>query len=153
FLRRLGFYAIAAWASLTLNFFLPRLMPGDPASAMFARFQGQLAPEAIEAMREAFGFTRGPLLSQYLTYLAPVFRADLGLSVTAFPAQVTTVIATGFVWTLVLAGVAVIIAFALGSLLGVVVAWRRGGWLDTLLPPALMFLNAFPYFWLAMLLL
>ena len=54
--RRIIFYLIAIFASLTINFFIPRLMPGDPASAMFARFQGQMRPEAITALREAFGF-------------------------------------------------------------------------------------------------
>ena len=44
-LRRIGFYLIAAWASITLNFFLPRLMPGDPATVLFARFQGRMRPK------------------------------------------------------------------------------------------------------------
>ena len=46
-LRRLGFYLLAAWAAVTLNFFIPRLMPGDPASIIFARFRGKLKPEAM----------------------------------------------------------------------------------------------------------
>ena len=54
-LRRFGFYLIAAFAALTLNFIIPRLMPGDPASIIFARFKGKLKPEAINAMRESFG--------------------------------------------------------------------------------------------------
>jgi peptide/nickel transport system permease protein len=146
-------YAFAAWASLTLNFLIPRLMPGDPASAMFARFAGQLQPEAIDALRVAFGFTNEPLHQQYFTYVAHLFQGDLGLSVAYFPAQVTDVIATGLGWTLLLSGVAVIISFVLGTALGVVATWRRGGWLDSVLPPVLIFLGAFPYFWLAMVLL
>ena len=67
-LRRLGFYTIAAWAALTLNFFIPRLMPGDPASIIFARFRGKLKPEAMDALREIFGLTNEPLIGQYLTY-------------------------------------------------------------------------------------
>jgi peptide/nickel transport system permease protein len=47
----------------------------------------------------------------------------------------------------------VIISFALGTALGVVATWRRGGWLDSVMPPVLVFLGAFPYFWLAMVLL
>ncbi len=152
-LRNLGLYAFAAWASLTLNFLIPRLMPGDPASAMFARFAGQLQPEAIDALRVAFGFTNEPLHQQYFTYVAHLFQGDLGLSVAYFPAQVTDVIATGLGWTLLLSGVAVIISFVLGTALGVVATWRRGGWLDSVLPPVLIFLGAFPYFWLAMVLL
>jgi peptide/nickel transport system permease protein len=152
-LKNLGLYALAAWASLTLNFIIPRMMPGDPASAMFARFAGQLQPEAIEALRAAFGFTNEPLLQQYFTYLSHMFQGDLGISVAYFPASVTEVIGTGLGWTLLLSGTAVLISFGLGSLLGVVATWRRGGWLDSTLPPLLSFLGAFPYFWLAMVLL
>lgn len=149
-LGRLGFYALATWAALTLNFFLPRLMPGDPATALFARFQGRLGPEAMQALRETFGLTDAPLLAQYGTYLAHVIRGDLGISVTYFPAPVVEVIGTGLGWTILLAGTAVVISFILGTLLGVVAAWWRRGWVDSVLPPALVFLGALPYFWLAM---
>jgi peptide/nickel transport system permease protein len=148
--RHLGLYLVAAWASLTLNFFIPRLMPGDPASAMFARLQGQLQPEAMAALREAFGFTNEPLWKQYLTYLSHMLRGDLGLSVAYFPAKVTDVIATGLGWTVLLSGTAVVISFALGTALGVFATFRRGGFLDSAMPPILIFLGAFPYFWLAM---
>ena len=149
-LRRLGFYAIAAWAALTINFFLPRLMPGDPATALFARFKGRLSPEAMAGLREAFGLTDAPLIQQYFTYLGHVLQGDFGTSVTYYPQPVSQVIVTGLLWTLLLAGTAVILSFAIGSILGVVVAWWRGGWADTTLPAAFAFLGAFPYFWLAM---
>jgi len=149
-MQRLGFYLVAAWAAVTLNFFLPRLMPGDPATALFARFRGRLAPEAMEGLREAFGLTDAPLLQQYLTYLGHVLRGDLGVSVAYFPARVSDVIGTGLMWSVALAGSAVIVSFVVGSLLGVLSAWRRRGWLDTWLPSTLVFLGAFPYFWLAM---
>ena len=64
-IRRLGFYLVAAFAALTLNFIIPRLMPGDPASIIFARFRGKLKPETIEAMRQSFGLTDDPLIIQY----------------------------------------------------------------------------------------
>ncbi|XXZ16995.1 ABC transporter permease [Sorangium sp. So ce315] len=143
-------YFVAAWASLTLNFIIPRLMPGDPASAMFARFRGQLQPEAIEALRKAFGFTDEPLYKQYITYLSHTLQGELGTSVAHFPAKVTDVIATGLGWTLVLSGGAVIVSFGMGTLLGIIATWKRGGLLDSIMPPVLMFLGAFPYFWLAM---
>jgi peptide/nickel transport system permease protein len=149
-LRRLGFYLLAAWAALTLNFFLPRLMPGDPATALFARFRGQLRPEAMQALREAFGLTEAPLLGQYVTYLGHALRGDLGISVAYFPSPVSTIIGTGLVWTVFLAGTSVLVAFAVGTLLGVVAAWWRHGWIDSVLPPAFALLGAFPYFWLAM---
>lgn len=150
-LRRLGFYAIAAWFALTINFFLPRLMPGDPATALFARFKGRLSPEAMQGLREAFGLTDAGLFSQYVTYVKHVFQGDLGTSVTYYPQPVSHVIVTGLIWTLLVAGTAVILSFAIGSLIGVAVAWWRGGWADTIVPAFFAFLGAFPYFWLAML--
>ncbi len=148
-LRRLGFYAIAAWASITLNFFLPRLMPGDPATAIFARAQGRMEPAAIEAMKKAYGLSDDPLPVQYWSYIRAIFRGDLGTSFSSFPASVTEVIGTGLAWTLLLGLTSVIIAFTLGCLLGILGAWRRGGMLDSVLPPLLMFVGSFPYFWLA----
>lgn len=150
-LRRLGFYLLAAWASLTMNFVIPRLAPGDPASAMFARFEGRISPEALVALKTAFGFTDAPWHVQYFTYLKHLLTGDLGLSYAYYPSPVSEVIGTGLLWTLGLAGCAVIISFAVGTMLGVLAAWNRGGWLDSALAPALAFLGAFPYFWLAML--
>jgi peptide/nickel transport system permease protein len=152
-LRRLGFYLVSAWASITLNFAIPRLMPGDPAAALIARFKGQMSPEAMRALRHAFGLVPGSTFTQYFTYLAHVARGDLGLSIAYFPAPVSEVIGTGLGWSLGLGGCALVVSFTLGTLLGVVAAWRRGGRLDSWLPPALSFLGAFPYFWLAMLVL
>lgn len=149
-LRRLGFYAVAAWASLTLSFVIPRLMPGDPASAMFSRFRGRLNPEAIVALRRAFGFSDAPPWKQYLQYLAHAARGDLGLSISYYPATVGSVIGQALVWTLLLSGVAVLLSFVAGTLLGMLGVWKRGGWLDSALPPVLTLLGAFPYFWLGM---
>lgn len=149
-LRRLGFYLVAAWVAVTLNFFLPRLMPGDPATALFARFRGRLGPEAMQALRETFGLTQAPLWSQYRTYLAHALRGDFGISVAYYPAPVAEVIGTGLLWTVFLAGSAVVISFVIGTLLGVAAAWWRRGWVDGILPPVLVFLGALPYFWLAM---
>ncbi|MCC6944996.1 MAG: ABC transporter permease, partial [Thermomicrobiales bacterium] len=110
-LRRLGFYALAFWASITLNFFLPRLMPGDPASAMFARFQGRLDPATIDAMRAAYGLSDAPLWRQYLTYLQSVLTGDFGLSISYFPSPVIDVIRTSMWWTVVLGSVALLLSF------------------------------------------
>jgi peptide/nickel transport system permease protein len=152
-LRRLGLYLVAAWASVTLGFVLPRLMPGDPATTLLARLRGQLSPAALSAMRDALGFSHGSLPAQYFAYFRHLVHGDLGVSVAYYPVGVGDVIATGLWWTLGLAGTAVVISFVVGTLLGALAAWRRGGWLDTALPPALGLLGAVPYFWLAMLLL
>src|ERR1700712_5031845 len=101
-LPRLGFYLLAAWASITINFFLPRLIPGDPAATIFASARGQLQPEQINQMRAALGLSNDPILIQYFTYLTHVLRFDFGTSFSAFPAPVTAVIGNGFFWTLLL---------------------------------------------------
>lgn len=150
-LRRLGFYAMAAWASLTLNFFLPRFMPGDPGDAIMARLQGQLRPETVDAMRKAYGLSDEPLIVQYITYMGNVFRGEFGVSISAFPAPVTDIILTSFVWTLLLGLAATLISFAVGTMIGMFGAWRRGGVVDSVVPPLLIFLGSFPYFWLALL--
>ena len=148
--RRFGFYLIAAFAALTLNFIIPRLMPGDPASIIFARFKGKLKPEAIDAMRESFGLTNDPIFIQYFSYLKSILKGDLGTSIAYFPAPVSEIIGNGLGWTIFLAGISMIIAFLIGTTLGIIIAWNRTGKLDTILPPALAFFGAFPYFWLAM---
>jgi peptide/nickel transport system permease protein len=152
-LRRLGFYALAAWISLTINFFIPRLAPGDPASALQQKFQGRLEPAALEAMKVAFGIGDDPVHIQYLAYLKNLSQGELGISIAHFPAPVSEVIGTAILWTLFLAGLAVLLSFALGSLLGMLSAWKRGSILDHIAPPLFVLFSAFPYFWLAMLLL
>src|SRR6185369_7900678 len=91
--RRLWFYILAFFGSLTINFFIPRMMPGDPVSAIIAKNQGRLKPEQIQSLREAFGFTQGPLLEQFGAYLGSVFSGNFGVSVMQFPVPVSTVIA------------------------------------------------------------
>jgi peptide/nickel transport system permease protein len=147
--RRLGLYAVAAWAALTLGFALPRMVPGDPAAALLARLQGKAGPEAIAALRAALGVSDAPLVEQYGAYLLALTRGDLGVSVSRFPTPVAELIGGALGWTLLLAGVSVAISFVLGSALGLAAAWR-GGVLDTVVGPALTLLGAFPYFWLAM---
>tara|TARA_B100001248_G_scaffold78724_1_gene56909 strand:- start:491 stop:1477 length:987 start_codon:yes stop_codon:yes gene_type:complete len=150
--RRLGFYLIAAFAALTLNFIIPRLMPGDPASIIFARFKGKLKPEAIDAMRQSFGLTDDPMLVQYFSYLKGILQGDLGTSIAYFPEPVSSIIGSGLYWTLFLAGCSLIISFTIGTVLGIIIAWNRTGKMDTILPPIIAFFGAFPYFWLAMVL-
>ena len=152
-LKRLGIYAISGWAAVTLNFFLPRMMPGDPVSVMFASFRGKLKPEAIEALKQTFGFTDEPLLNKYISYLSHLLNGELGISTAYFPEQVSSIILSGLGWTLLLVGISLIVSFIIGSLIGMIIAWRRDGKLDSILPPSFSFISSFPYFFTAMLLL
>lgn len=149
-LRRLGFYLIAFWASITLNFLLPRFMPGDPVSRMFARTQGKMQPEQIDALRKMLGVDTRPLWEQYVDYMHNILTGQMGVSISRFPTPVTEVISAQIGWTLLLGGTALVIAAVVGNLLGILAAWRRGSALDSALPPVLVFIGSFPYFWLAM---
>jgi peptide/nickel transport system permease protein len=125
-LRRLVFYLAAFIAAATINFFLPRLMPGDPIQIMFAGAGSNLSMENLNALKLTFGFIDAPMGQQYLAYLQSVFTGDLGRSIKYFPLPVTELLARALVWTMGLVGSATIVSFILGTLLGVMAAWRRG---------------------------
>lgn len=128
--RRLGFYLAAFLAAATVNFFLPRLMPGDPIEIMFSSAGSDLSVENLEALKLTFGFVDGPLWQQYLTYLQSVFTGDLGRSIKYYPLPVTELLGRALIWTVGLMGTATLISFTLGTVLGIMAAWRRGSAFD-----------------------
>jgi peptide/nickel transport system permease protein len=143
---------VTLWAAITVNFLIPRLMPGNAALAMMARYHGHINPQALHALEIAFGVNNHQsLLGSYFTYLGNIFRGRFGVSLTFFPDAVTHDVLQALPWTLVLVGVTTIVAFILGTLIGLVAAWRRGGMLDGVLPPIFVITSAFPYFFLALL--
>ena len=150
-LRRCGFLLLTLWAALTVNFFIPRLMPGNPAVAMMARFHGRINPSALKALEVAFGVNNHEsLLSQYLQYLRNSVTGKFGVSITFFPLSVSSVIRQAMWWTLGLVGLTTILAFVLGTLVGTVAGWKRGGKLDSILPPFFVVTSALPFFWVGM---
>ncbi|MCI2237586.1 ABC transporter permease [Paenibacillus sp. TRM 82003] len=154
-LRKLGFYAVAFWAALTLNFLIPRLLPGDPVDILLAKLSQRgatVTPETRKAYATLLGGDTGdPMIQQYWTYLTNIARGDLGTSISYFPAPVTEVIAASMPWTLVLVGIATVLAAVLGVVLGAIAGWRPGSWLDSLVPSTTL-LAAVPYFWLSLVL-
>jgi peptide/nickel transport system permease protein len=153
-LRRLGFFLLTLWAALTLNFVLPRLMPGNPAIAMISKFKGGVSPTALKALEIQFGvFTHKPLLSQYWTYLGNMATGKYGISLSEYPATVGSIIKDAIPWTLGLVGLTTILAFLLGTVIGIVGAWRRGGTLDSVMPPVFVITSVIPYFWLGLVLI
>jgi peptide/nickel transport system permease protein len=152
-LRRAGFFLLTLWVAVTLNFLLPRLMPGDPALAMISRFHGQLGPGTLKALDILFGLnTHQSLPAQYVSYLHQIATGNLGVSLEFYPQSVTAVIGGAIWWTLGLVGVTTVLAFVLGTGLGVVSGWRRGGRLDSIIPPVFVITSAVPYFWVGMVL-
>ena len=153
-LRRLGFFALTLWAALTLNFFLPRLMPGNPAIAMMGKFRGPVSPEAYKALAVAFGLNNQQSLpSQYVTYLGDVVTGKFGTSLYFYPQSVGRIVLDAIPWTLGLVGITTILAFILGTGIGILAAWRRGGRLDSIAPPVFVITSAIPYFWIGMMLI
>jgi peptide/nickel transport system permease protein len=149
--RRLGFYALTAWAAITLNFFIPRMMPGNPVDALINRYQGQMSSDAIDALTVLFGMDdTATLWEQYVRYWGLLLRGDLGLSFTFFPTPVADIITQSLPWTIGLVGISTILAFVLGTSVGTAIGWRRGTWADGILPVATFF-SAVPYFWLGLL--
>lgn len=152
--RRIGLLLLTGWAALTFNFLLPRLMPGNPVETMLARYQGRLTPQAADALEVAFGLkTKQSDVGQYFTYLGHTLTGHFGVSLTYFPEKVTTLIAQALPWTLGLVGFATVVAFVIGTALGAVAAWHRGGALDSILVPTGVMLGAMPVFWIGLLVL
>ncbi|KQX05756.1 peptide ABC transporter permease [Leifsonia sp. Root1293] len=147
---RVLFYAFTAWAAITINFFIPRMMKGDAVQAYMAQSRGLLQPEAEKALRIQFGLDNSSSLwEQYLHYWNMLLHGDLGVSISSGMAPVADVIGAALPWTLCLVGFATIISFVVGTVLGAIVGWRRGGRLD-LLVPVTTFLGTVPYFWLGL---
>ena len=150
--RRVIFYLVAAWVALTINFFIPRAMPGNAVQAIMAKFPN-LTPSAYRALEAMLGVGHpGSIWHQYWAYLADVSHLNFGTDVSQYPASVSSLIAQTVPWTIILVGTATVIAFAVGTALGIMAGWRHGGWLDRVLP-GLMFFQAMPYFFLALILL
>jgi peptide/nickel transport system permease protein len=150
--RRVIFYLVAAWVALTINFFIPRAMPGNAVQAIMSKFPN-LTPSAYRALEAMLGVGHpGSVWHQYWAYLVDVSHLNFGTDVSQYPASVSSLLAQTIPWTIILVGTATVIAFAVGTVLGIMAGWRHGGWLDRVLP-GLMFFQAMPYFFLALILL
>jgi peptide/nickel transport system permease protein len=149
----LGFFVLTLWAALTINFLIPRLMPGSPATAILGRFKGHLSLSSLKAIEVSLGIhTDQSFVSQYIQYMGNTFRLDFGYSVLSFQ-PVAGIVAQAIPWTLALVGVTTILAFVLGTGIGAIAAWKRGGKADSILPPLFVVGTGLPYFWVGMVLI
>ncbi len=152
--RRVGFLLVALWAALTVNFLIPRLMPGNPALAMMGRLRGHINPASLHALEVAFGInTHQSLISSYFAYLNNCAHLNFGTSLLYFPQPVSSIVAKALPWSLGLVGISTILGFVIGTALGAVSAWRRGGRFDSVMPPIFIVVSAFPYFWIGLMLI
>ena len=147
---RAAFYLFTLWAAITINFFLPRMMKGDAVTQYLSRNRN-VSPEAADALRALLGLdTDKSLVEQYLDYWSHLLRGDLGVSLLHGLRPVSEVIGQALPWTVGLVGFATIVSFAIGTIGGAVIGWRRGSKLDVFVPIT-TFLGTIPYFWLGLL--
>lgn len=156
FAKKIFWYLLTFIAALILNFFLPRLMPGNPIAAITAQATaGMTDAKAVERVMEEytriFGLDK-PLLEQFFIYVGNLFRGNLGVSFREYPKTVSQILATALPWTIGLQLPAILTGWILGNLLGAVAAYRRGI-MDKGVFPLFLFIGSIPSFGLAIILL
>ncbi|MER3436365.1 MAG: ABC transporter permease, partial [Chloroflexota bacterium] len=136
--------------SVTVVFFVPRLVPGDPLGAIYIKLAGVGASAGGEALvqeyRHRFGLDKS-LMAQYLSYLRELAQGNLGYSISSFPTPVSDRLRSAVPWTIGLLGLTTVISWVLGTLLGAAVGWTGGRSrpLQALVPIALV-LYTTPYY-------
>lgn len=149
----LAWYLAMIFALVTLNFLIPRLMPGDPVAGLIGRGSAgfPLGDQALAKLK-AYYRLDGSLMSQYGRYLANLARGDLGRSVVT-NRPVTYEIAYRLPWTILLIVASSVLATAIGMVAGVRSGWRRDRPADRALLTGLLTLREFPEYLLASILL
>ncbi len=140
-------YAFTAWVTITVNFILPRLMPGNPFDQIAAKLTGVVTAQELQAIKiQLGGDINQPMIEQYWHYLNQLAHFNLGVSIT-LSSPVSTILAGQIWWTVGLIGVAAVLSFLIGTVLGVVFGWMRGSRADNVIPVA-TFLQSVPYYFL-----
>lgn len=144
-------YIITFIVAVTLNWGIPRLMPGDPIGVLLSRFA--TLPQSAEVMysyfMQAFGLDR-PLHEQYINFWKALLNGDLGVSIYMYPKKVEDIVMEALPYDLVLIVPAVVVSWVIGNWLGALAPLHRR--LDAMLMPVFYFLTSSPYFWIAIVL-
>ena len=154
--KKAMWFGVTLVAAVALNFFLPRLMPGDPVTAMMGKLMTpgvdpQMAERMIKHLREVFGVDK-PLLTQFFIYIGNLFKGDLGLSFVNYPRPVADILDKALPWTIALQLPGIIVGWLLGNILGAVAAYIRKGF-DKVMMPVSLFISGIPAFAMAIILL
>ncbi|HTT92241.1 MAG TPA: ABC transporter permease [Acidimicrobiales bacterium] len=150
FVRKLGTYLLAFFLGATIDWGIPRLMPGNPVEVYLGKFQLE-SPGSWEAMNKLFTKAFGlnvPVWRQYLNFWDGVFHWNFGVSYSEFPEPVSHVIWSALPYTLALLVPAITLSYILGNRVGAMAA-RRKVLDNTVLPTGYVF-QAMPYAWLAL---
>jgi peptide/nickel transport system permease protein len=157
FVRRIGMFFLVVFVAATINFFVPRLAPGNPIGAITSRMASastgvENGKEMFDAYRQRFGLDQ-PLYIQYLKYMWNTLHLDFGQSLSAYPADVSDIILPAIGWSLGLIGVSVLFTFGFGVTIGALLAWKGTPELVRVVLPITMIGGVLPYYLLGMLLL
>jgi peptide/nickel transport system permease protein len=142
-------YVIVFWVIISLNFILPRLMPGDPVKNLLGENAFYVTPESLDSLRTQLGLD-APLYLQYLHYLGGIFTGDWGFSY-LYMQPVLTAAALHLRWTLILILPGVILGAAIAAVFGALAAWYRKSLTDIGLSSLFLLFYSMPHYWLAML--
>ncbi|UYG97798.1 ABC transporter permease [Cytobacillus firmus] len=143
-------YLIVIFLMLTLNFLLPRLMPGNPLVFLAGEDVGFMSSAEKEAILDKHGLNDS-LLEQYGTYIKNILTGDFGYSYQQ-KRQISELLMERLPWTMLLTGLGLVISTIIGVMFGAISAWRRGTKTDANLLTVFMFLSAMPSFWVGMIL-
>jgi len=156
-LRRLGVFVLVVWMAASLNFIMPRLAPVNPIreKMLQAAAYGAAAKTDLEKViayyEKRFGLDQ-PMWKQYLNYMWDTLRLDFGYSLSSFPAKAMDIILRALPWTLVFLSVATLISFAVGTILGALLAWPKAPRFLQYLVAPLLTLSSIPYYLLGLVL-
>jgi len=151
-ISKLAYYFVIVLIILSINFFLPRVMPGDALSYLTdpgADMPVRMTEEKGEILLAYYGLDK-PLSEQYINYMVGIIRGDLGLSI-YYNDPVLEVILSRMKWTLLLVGTSTAIYITLGILLGATSAWARGRKKDMALLISILSISSFPSFFIGIL--
>lgn len=154
YFERLAEYILVFIIIISLNFLIPRLMPGDPFTFLSSdegSVHSSYSDEQIEKYKAYYGLDK-PLLQQYIDYISNLFRGNLGYSI-YFNDTVVSIISKRVVWTVGIVFVSIVISSILGVFLGAFSAWHRNNWIDKIIYSIMIIFSEIPSFLIAMLLL
>ena len=150
-LRRLAQYGTVVVVAVTLNFLLPRLMPGNPLALIAGVDVGLLTPEDRAEIVARVGLD-APLWKQYLRYWGDILTGDFGYSFRS-KRPIVDMIRDRLPWTLLITGLSLVVSAIVGVVLGALSAWRRGTKGDLSLLSGMISIESLPSFWLGMVLI
>ena len=149
--RKITIYLVTFWVAVTVDWAIPRLMPGNPVDGLIARLEADstASQELHGYFTESFGLDQ-PLWKQYLTFWRGLMHGDLGLSITYVGSSVSELIWAALPYTLALLVPAIVLSYIAGNRVGAMAARRKS--LDNTVLPAAYILTATPYMFLALVL-